>query len=650
MAELKRYGCDWALEPFPDARRKSQLQIFHSIIWIPLLFLLMGLGASGKETSPRVLSGILGGSVTFLLNSSGGEDIEHVAWSFPPKSLALAHSKGDILILDKEYSGRLKISNGSYSLCMTNLKKEDSGSYHAQINKKNSVVTTVENFILHIYEQLKEPQVSMKSVTSSENDSCIVTLMCTVNGTEDDVHYSWAQMDTHSNESHGSHILNVSLSACDPDLPYTCTARNPVSQSSSQPVRVWPFCTGAFRRKTVGETVVGILGEPVTLSLASLASQDTRNVVWLSISKEWKGAATADPRQTLKDPEEKRVRISEEDYSLKISQLKMEDAGPYHAYVCSEASRNPSVKHFTLLIYKRLKEPSVTQSPVQMKNDICKVTLTCSVEDGGNNMTYTWMSLQKEAVMSQENSDLSVSWKSGERLPDVTCTAHNPVSNSSRLFSSETICSGPKGHMKLWITLLLVSTILLFSGMLGGCYILKQKKQCSSLAIKYRQAEVPAEIPETPGGHMKFAMLSQRYEKLDMPAKTTRPAPTPDTSSESSSTTEENEEKIRVHSTVDGRNGVCDLVTQEDTAHDLSSEGQAEYDTVTLDDTVLKTEDEEDTAYTQVCLIVQGDTSVLQKKEASNTIYCSVQKPKKMVQTPQQDAEPSGSRTYENFT
>lgn len=86
----------------------------------------------------------------------------------------------------------------------------------------------------------------MKSMTSSENDSCTVTLICTVNGSKDGVQYSWIQKDTHNKTSHESHILRVSPSACDPDLPYTCTARNPVSQNSSQPVRVRQFCTGKW--------------------------------------------------------------------------------------------------------------------------------------------------------------------------------------------------------------------------------------------------------------------------------------------------------------------------------------------------------------------------------------------------------------------
>uniref|UniRef100_M0QWN5 Lymphocyte antigen 9 n=1 Tax=Mus musculus TaxID=10090 RepID=M0QWN5_MOUSE len=42
MADLKRYWCDWALGPLSENPRMSQQQIFSPILWIPLLFLLMG--------------------------------------------------------------------------------------------------------------------------------------------------------------------------------------------------------------------------------------------------------------------------------------------------------------------------------------------------------------------------------------------------------------------------------------------------------------------------------------------------------------------------------------------------------------------------------------------------------------------------------
>ncbi|XP_058298483.1 T-lymphocyte surface antigen Ly-9 isoform X3 [Hylobates moloch] len=198
----------------------------------------------------------------------------------------------------------------------------------------------------------------MKSVKVSENFSCNIILMCSVKGAEKSVLYSWTPRDPHASESNGGSILTISRTPCDPDLPYTCTAQNPVSQSSSLPVHVGQFCTdpGASRGGTTGETVVGVLGEPVTLPLALPACRDTEKVVWLFntsvISKEREEAATADPLIKSRDPYKNRLWVSSQDCSLKIGRLKIEDAGPYHAYVCSEASRVTSTTHVTLLIYR----------------------------------------------------------------------------------------------------------------------------------------------------------------------------------------------------------------------------------------------------------------------------------------------------------
>ncbi|XP_069334576.1 T-lymphocyte surface antigen Ly-9 isoform X2 [Eulemur rufifrons] len=642
MAGPKSHTDDWALGPFSNKPQKSQPQIFSSVLWTSLLFLLMGLRASGKDSAPTVVSGILGDSMTLSLNISGDTEIEHVTWNGPKDTLIIAYPKGNIILVDKSYHGRLNTS-WSYSLYISNLTLKDAGTYKAQINQKNSEVTTKEEFILHIYEQLQEPQVTVKSAKVSENSSCNITLRCSVKGTGTGILYSWTPRDPHASESNDGSILTIFRMPCHRNPPYTCTVRNPVSVSRSRPVRAQQFCTGpgASKRGAIGETVLGILGEPITLPLALPARQDIDNVVWMfntsTINKGQEEAATADPLIKSRDPFKSRVWVSGRDHSLKIDPLKMEDAGPYHAYVCSKASRGTSMTHVTLLIYRRLAKPKVTWSLGHTKDGTCRITLTCSVEDGGNNMTYTWAPLPKGALVSQGGSRLNISWRSGENHPNFTCTASNPVSSSSIQFLSENLCPGPEIHLKSWIVL--IPMVFLLCSVIFCWRIWRHKRQRSAPAFGSSPVEAPA---VTPG-----------YEKLDSPHTPARqqPRPTSDSSSDSSITTEEDEESPEKHKPVNGRDKLSNLVTQEGTGHDSASEGQAEYDLVAPDDTVAEPVVEGNTVYMQVFFNSQGQTPVPQKKDNSVTIYSSVQKSQTVVLPPQQNNPESPEiPTYENLT
>ncbi|XP_005663246.1 T-lymphocyte surface antigen Ly-9 isoform X8 [Sus scrofa] len=555
MASPRRRIYGRALQPSSSKTLKSQPHILSLFLWIPLLFLLMGLGAS--HSTPTVVRGLLGGSVILPLNISVDMEIEHIAWNDPQNALALVTPRSDIIIMDRSYQGRINIFAQNNSLSINKLTWKDAGSYKAQINQKNSEVTINEEFFLHIYEQLQEPQVTMKSVNMSENASCDFTLLCSVEGTGEDVQYHWTLRDPRAVKSLDGSTLTISWLPCDPDLPYICTAKNPVSQSSSRPVYAWQFCTGpgASRGEPTGETVMGILGESITLSLALQDSQHIENVVWMFntsiISKEQGEAATANQLTEFKDPHKNTLWVSNQDYSLKISQLRMEDAGPYHAYVCSN-TRVAITKHFNLLVY------------------------------------------------------------------------------------------GPERRStKLWVWLSLIIFTLLFFGISGWC--LWKKKRCSAPVSSSSQEEAPADTPEPTAHHALYTMLSQGYEKLDTFPKAVRQQPrhSSDSSSDSNGTTEEDEDRTEMYQPEDGRDQMCDL----------DSEDQAEYELVTPGGTAPSFVVEGETVYTQVFLDLQGKTPVPQKKESSTTIYCSIQKPQKMVPpSPQNDLESSEVPTYENVT
>ncbi|XP_023580911.1 T-lymphocyte surface antigen Ly-9 isoform X5 [Trichechus manatus latirostris] len=503
-----------------------------------------------------------------------------------------------------------------------------------------------------LMEQLQKPRVTVKH-TMSESTSCNLTLVCSVERAEKSVLYSWTWVDTHSFKSFESSTLTISWMPCDPDVAYTCTAKNPVSQSTSSPIHAQQFCADlrASRGRTVGETVVGTLGESVTLSLTVPVSRDIEKVVWMFntsiISKDWREPAIAGPLMKSKEPGKDRVWVSDQDYTLKISQLKMEDTGPYNAYLCLNTPRLTSTQHFTLRVYRRLKKPEITWIPGPSDDSICRVTLMCSVEDSGDDVTYRWTFLQKGAVASQEGSLLNVSWRSSEYHPNFTCTAMNPISNSSWQFLSGNICPGPSRSMKHWIILFLITVVLLCFGFSGWC-IWKQKRQCSAPAFNSSQVEAPADLSEPTVSHSLYTMLPQGCKKLDTPPKTARqwPRTRSNNSSDSNLTTEEDKETTEMQEPVSGRDMVYDLGLQEDTA----SNGQAEYDLVTPNNTVPESVAEVNTVYAQVFFNSKGKTPVPQKKDSSYTVYCSVQKPQLEGPPPQQNDESPEISPYENFS
>ncbi|EFB27748.1 hypothetical protein PANDA_018849, partial [Ailuropoda melanoleuca] len=591
-------------------------------------FVSAGPGASGKDSTPTVVPGILGGSVTFPLNISVDTEFEHVAWNGPQGALALATAERKIFVTAKSYRDRLTISLNSYSLSLSNLTLEDAGSYKAQINWKTSKFTTDKEFKLHVYEQVPEPQVIMKSVNMSDNGSCNITLICFVERAGTSTLYSWTPRDAHASESHEGSTFIIHWRLCDPDLPYTCTARNPVSQNTSSPISARQFCTapGASRGESMGEMVVGILGESVTLPLTLSANHSGENAVWTFntsiISKEQKEAATADLFIKFKDPN----KNSSQDYSLIIGQLKMENAGHYYAYVCSKASRVISTKHVTLLVYGRLKKPKITWHPGLAEDGICRFSLTCSVEDSGHNVTYRWTPLPKGTVESQGGPHLNVSWTSGENHPNFTCIASNPVSNSSQQFLSGDICPGPKGNTELFIVLL-VTVFIPCIAVFIWC-IWKRKRLCSVPASSSSRADTPADAPELTAEHTLYNMFSQGCQKLDTFPKTAKQQhrPTPNSISDSSETTEKDQE--RTDTPKAGRHQENDLLSQEGTGSDSASEEQAEYELITPESMVPASADH--TVYTQVFFNLQGKTPVPEQKESSTTIYSSLQTPRKV--------------------
>lgn len=77
------------------------------------------------------------------------------------------------------------------------------------------------------------------------------------------------------------------------------------------------------------------------------------------------------------------------------------------------------------------------------ENGTCVTNLTCFMDQGGEDVTYSWKSLGQEANESYIGSILPISWKLGERGMTFICVARNPISsNSSNPVFAWKLCEG----------------------------------------------------------------------------------------------------------------------------------------------------------------------------------------------------------------
>uniref|UniRef100_A0A8C7A5G0 SLAM family member 7 n=1 Tax=Neovison vison TaxID=452646 RepID=A0A8C7A5G0_NEOVI len=80
---------------------------------------------------------------------------------------------------------------------------------------------------------------------------------------------------------------------------------------------------------------------------------------------------------------------------------------------------------------EHLSKPKVTMGLQNNENGTCVTNLTCFMDQGGEDVTYSWKSLGQEANESYIGSILPISWKLGERGMTFICVARNPISSNS---------------------------------------------------------------------------------------------------------------------------------------------------------------------------------------------------------------------------
>ncbi|XP_004718097.3 LOW QUALITY PROTEIN: SLAM family member 9, partial [Echinops telfairi] len=196
------------------------------------------------------------------------------------------------------------------------------------------------------------------------------------------------------------------------------------------------------------QEVVAVLQESIRLLLETPVHEEVESIVWSSgtpLAPVVAGRQGKPATLTVVNPRyQGRVSSLDPSSSLKISNLSWEDAGPYEAQV---SLRTPHVTRqcYKLRVYRRLSEPRVTVNLEISGHEFCHMSLTCSVENAGMDVTYSWMhSWEGGTNIVQEGPVLNMSWRPGDSALSYICRASNPASNvSSRLFHAGLFCADP---------------------------------------------------------------------------------------------------------------------------------------------------------------------------------------------------------------
>lgn len=210
------------------------------IVFTSVLCQLTVTAASGTL---KEVAGALDGSVTFNLNTTEIK-VDSVIWTF--KTLFLAIIKdGEVMSISQRYKERIVFSD-NHSMKLSQLKKNDSGAYRAEIHSVSLLSPFTQEYVLHVHEHLSRPKVNIGG-QSSKNGTCVLNLTCSVERGGENVTYSWTAVGQAVTEFHDGANLSISWRLGEKNKTIICTARNPVSSSSSAPLLAQKLCEDAAK-------------------------------------------------------------------------------------------------------------------------------------------------------------------------------------------------------------------------------------------------------------------------------------------------------------------------------------------------------------------------------------------------------------------
>ncbi|KAM6217239.1 SLAM family member 7 [Rhynchocyon petersi] len=211
-------------------------------------------------------------------------------------------------------------------------------------------------------------------------------------------------------------------------------------------ILIFLFCqlTGPAASGAVNK-LVGALGGSVTFPLKH-SVKHVSSIVWIfktTLVTSQVENANNSPLIIVHQSLKKNRTCLDENHSLMLSTLQKNDSGTYRVEVHSSSDQPPFTQDYVLHVYEQLSEPKVIRSWQNKENGTCMANLTCSMRQGKEDVTYSWITVGQEANKSQDGSTLPISWRLWENNMTFICMVRNPISsNSSTPISSWELCKG----------------------------------------------------------------------------------------------------------------------------------------------------------------------------------------------------------------
>lgn len=267
------------------------------IIFTSLLCQLTVTAASGTL---KEVAGALDGSVTFTLNITEIK-VDYVVWAF--NTFFLAMVKDSVVTSQRRKEG-IDFPDGHYSMKLSQLKKNDSGAYRAEIHSPSTQSPVIQEFELHVYEHLSRPKVTT-DWQSNENGTCTINLTCSMEQEGENVVYSWKAVGQAHNELHDGANFPVSWRPGEKDKTLICMARNPVSNSSSTPIFVQKLCEDSAKDLNPPRGFLYILCISAALILLSILLLIILHTKWTQKGKDFEeGKKRVDSHPEMPNSEE----------------------------------------------------------------------------------------------------------------------------------------------------------------------------------------------------------------------------------------------------------------------------------------------------------------------------------------------------------